>query len=211
MIFATDNVGNFHLEIVHDIDKVKDRVAVAADDDKVRLLEFPVGKLARHGAGNQIIHHDRLARHLETNRTITLVRQARIEKLPAPLPVILGALRLEVRALIVVQAEPFQTVEDSIERLFSVARGVGVFDAQYERAAGMARVEPVEQRGAHTANVEEPGRAGSETDTNIHLAHVSKARPWAASRHPVAGGSFKVQGSGNSTATGTPPLLPALG
>ena len=41
-------------------------------------------------------------------------------------------------------------------------------DAQHKRAAGMPRVQPVEQSGAHAADVQEPGRAGSESYANVH-------------------------------------------
>ena len=55
--------------------------------------------------------------------------------------------------LIPFQPEPAQAIEDDFDRLQRVTRDVSVFDAQNERAAGMAGVEPVEQRGARAADV----------------------------------------------------------
>ena len=54
------------------------------------------------------------------------------------------ALHLEERALVPVQAEPAQAVEDRVHRLVGRALEVGVLDAQHERAAVPARVGPVE-------------------------------------------------------------------
>ena len=54
-------------------------------------------------------------------------------------------------------------VDDALRPLRPVARLVGVFDAQHERAAGRAGERPVEQRGAGTADVEEAGRRGSKS------------------------------------------------
>ena len=129
MVLAANDVRDLHFQIVNDIDEVENRVAVAADDDEIGIGDFPVAERARDGAGNQIVHRDWIARHLETDCAFAFVGQAGIDELPGALPVNLGALGLEVRTLVVVEAKPFQAVENRVEGLLSVARRVGVFDA----------------------------------------------------------------------------------
>src|SRR5690606_29679526 len=93
-----------------------------------------------------------------------------------------GALALTVGTVVAalagsfvpLQAQPAQAVVDDVEELLAVALLVGVLDAQDERAAGVAGVEPVEQRGAGAADVKEPGGAGGETDANV--GHGEKRR-----------------------------------
>ena len=70
------------------------------------------------------------------------------------------------RPLIPIQAEPAQPFEDYIHSFLCIARVVGVFDAKDERAAGVARVEPIEQSGARPANVQITRWAGRKTNTN---------------------------------------------
>ena len=55
-----------------------------------------------------------------------------------------------------------------VHRLLRVARRVGVLDAQDERAAGVPGVQPVEQRRAGAADVEEAGRTRRKTNTRFH-------------------------------------------
>ena len=81
-----------------------------------------------------------------------------------------AALRLEVRReraadlgpFVPVEAEPAEAVEDRRERRLDVALLIGVVDAQHELAAVAPREQPVEQRRAHAADVQEAGRAGRE-------------------------------------------------
>ena len=68
------------------------------------------------------------------------------------------------RPRVPVQAEPPQRVEDDLDVLGRVALGVGVLDAQQHLAAGVAGLEPVEQRGARATDVERAGRRGREAD-----------------------------------------------
>ena len=69
-------------------------------------------------------------------------------------------------SLVPVQAEPGQGVEDRVEGLLRVAGGVGVLNAEDEGAAGVARVGPVEQAGAHHADVRGARRGGAEAHTD---------------------------------------------
>ena len=68
------------------------------------------------------------------------------------------------------QSSPSQrhAVEDAGDHVGRRALDVGVFDAQDERAAVAAGVEPVEERGARAADVQIPGRRRRETDADGH-------------------------------------------
>ena len=71
---------------------------------------------------------------------------------------------LRDRALVAVELEPAQRVEDLLDVLGGRALAVGVLDAQDERPAGVPREEPVVERGARAADVQRAGRRGSEAD-----------------------------------------------
>ena len=123
------------------------------------------------------------ARHPELDRALVFVGESARQQCFDAALVILVALALEIgtaiafaraggvageRAFVPVQAEPAQAVEDDVDGFLGVARGVGVLDAQDERAAGVAGVEPVEQGGARAADVQKTGGTGSKTNTNFH-------------------------------------------
>ena len=86
----------------------------------------------------------------------------------------LGARELADRLAVPVEAEPRQPVEDRVDRGLGRALAVGVLDAQQELAAGVAGVEPVEQRGARAADVQEAGRRGGEAGDD--LGHGTRGR-----------------------------------
>src|ERR1700722_2761202 len=67
--------------------------------------------------------------------------------------------RLEVRALVLARAdaEPGHGADDAVGPLGPVAGGVGVLDAQHQRAALMPGEGPVEQNGPGTAHMEHAG------------------------------------------------------
>src|SRR5205823_14752408 len=94
------------------------------------------------------------------------------------LPIEVEALPLPVarrrRSLVPVQLQPAQGVEDRVEVVVGGARLVGVLDAEDEPPPVVARVEPVEKRGALAADVEVTGRAGREAHANLlaHWGHV---------------------------------------
>ncbi len=70
----------------------------------------------------------------------------------------LGVVALEVRAfeggVIRMDADPCEGIDDALVPLGPVAIGVGVLDAQHERAAKSLGERPVVERGAGTAHVE---------------------------------------------------------
>ena len=73
-----------------------------------------------------------------------------------------GARELADRLAVPVEPEPFEAVEDRVDRGLGRALAVGVLDAQEERPAEAPGVEPVEQRRARAADVQESGRGGRE-------------------------------------------------
>src|SRR2546426_3171642 len=69
-------------------------------------------------------------------------------------------------ALVRLEAEPLEDVDDRLFALLRAARLVGVLDAEHERAVVLTRPEPVEQRGAGAPDVQVPGGRGREADAN---------------------------------------------
>ncbi len=81
-----------------------------------------------------------------------------------------------LRSLVPVDAEPAEAAQDRLQRLVDVALPVGVVDPQDEAAAVAAGVEPVEQRRAHAADVQETG--GARREARADLGHaVQSTRP----------------------------------
>ena len=95
-------------------------------------------------------------------------------------PVLVEPLRLEVRGVrpadvrpfVPVEAEPAQAVDDPRDHLPRRSLGVGVLDAQHERAAMPPREQPVEERRARAADVQVAGRRRCEPDARAHLTIV---------------------------------------
>src|SRR5207245_8174190 len=103
------------------------------------------------------------------------------------------------------EAEPVEGLADPGHVLVGRARTVGGLDPEDEGPAVVARVEPVEQRGARAPDVEVSRRARREAHTD-GAAHVrttvngalttSGSRPGFSRRHST------------STSGGAPPLHP---
>ena len=101
-----------------------------------------------------------------------------------------GAADLRDRALVAVELEPAQRVEDLLDVLGRRALAVGVLDAQDERPAGVPREEPVVERGARAADVQRAGRRGSEADPHAAtrtLCADADRRPRLPRRRPGEG------------------------
>src|SRR6185436_10570923 len=71
-----------------------------------------------------------------------------------------------LRALVPVDAEPAEPVEDPFDHLVRRALDVRVLDAEDEDAAEPSRVQPVEERGARAADMQIPGRRWGEADAD---------------------------------------------
>ena len=172
-----------HLQIVHHIHEMKDRLAIRSDDHEIRVLFLAVGELALHITNDHVRNGNWFPGHLEFHRAFRLISETAGEKRFDPALVKLAALALKVRtalplagpggvgidrAFIPFEAKPAQSVENHIHRLLRIAGHVGILDAQDECAARMARIEPVKQGGARSSNVEEPRGAWSKTNPNFH-------------------------------------------
>jgi hypothetical protein len=125
-------------------------------------------------------------------RRVRLVNLARGKQFRDHVAVEVAALRLPVRlvgatdlgALVPVQPEPAQGVEDRVVALLAVARGIGVLDAEDEVAAGVARVRPVEERGADQADVRRAGRRRTEANPDRcgHVISLYAQQDWRGCR-----------------------------
>jgi len=129
------------------------------------------------------VNRDRLALHFEFDRAFVFVGEAaRQQRFDAALVIFLP-LTLEIgaeiafaraggvageRAFVPVEPEPAQAVEDDVHGLLRIARGVGILDAEDERAAGVAGIKPVEQRGARATDVQVAGRRGGKANARFH-------------------------------------------
>ena len=80
-----------------------------------------------------------------------------------------GARELVGDLAVPLEAEPRQPVEDRCDRGLGGAGAVGVLDAQQERAAVMAREQPVEEGGARPADMQEAGRRRGEAGDYGHF------------------------------------------
>ncbi len=104
---------------------------------------------------------------------VAVVGVARRDQLFSRRAVAVEPLGLEVRPVgaadfrpfVPVEAEPPHAVEDAGHHLPRRPLHVGVFDPQDERAAGVPRVQPVEERGAGAADVKVAGGRRGETDS----------------------------------------------
>ena len=124
---------------------------------------------------------------------VGLVQVAGLQQLGRHLLVQVHALGLAVglvgatpaHALVPVQAQPRQGVDDGLEGLLGVTGGVGVLDAEDEGATGVTGVGPVEQAGAHHTYVRSSRGRGAEAHS-----HGRRARR----RHGGCGGGLEAGG-----------------
>ena len=80
---------------------------------------------------------------------------------------------LEIGALIPVDAEPLERLENGVHILLPGPFDVGVLEAQHEAAFHASRVEPVEDRRAGAAQVQVAGRARWEAGDDLgHAVHL---------------------------------------
>ncbi len=108
---------------------------------------------------------------------IAAVGGAAGEHLIDHLAMALGARELADRLAVPVEPEPFEPVEDRRDRGLRRALAVRVLDAQQERSAEAFGVEPVEQRRARAADMQESGRRRREAGDDLgHEAKGSKRR-----------------------------------
>ena len=82
MIFAANDVGDLHFDVVHDVDKMEHRVAVTADNDKIGIEHFSLVERSDDVADDEIGNLHRLACHFETDGAFTFVGHFFVHQLP---------------------------------------------------------------------------------------------------------------------------------
>ncbi len=187
VVLAAHDVRDVRVEVVDGDGEVVEDAAVGARDD--RVVEVHVGE--RRVAADEVVDDGRaVVGHAQAHRARLLgvaakpalgavlglvgvdlglrrggaVGMALVEQLGEHLLVAIAARDLADRALVVVELQPAQRVEDLLDVLRGRALAVGIFDAQDERPAVVSREQPVVQRRARTADVQRPGRGWSEAD-----------------------------------------------
>ncbi len=73
----------------------------------------------------------------------------------------------DVDALVPVDAQPVQGLDDLVVAFLGVTLRIGVFDAEHERALGVTGLGPVEQCGTDHADVRDAGRRWAEAHANV--------------------------------------------
>ena len=144
MILTANHVRNAHLNVIHHIHEMEHRLAVRAHNHEIRLLLFAIGQLANHLAANEIRNSDRLTLHAKPNGALVFVCQPLFLQFGHATRVNLRTLRLIVRtafahavasriiarrALVPIQPQPAQALEDHIDRLGRVALLVRILNA----------------------------------------------------------------------------------
>src|ERR1700722_9915996 len=105
----------------------------------------------------------------------------------------LGTFELADRLAVPIEAEPFEPVENRIDRRLRRPLAVGVLDAQQELAAEALGVEPVEQRRARAADMQEAGRRRCEA--GYDLRHDSSKWEFTVGSRALAEGEKRGKGA----------------
>jgi hypothetical protein len=130
----------------------------------LRVLRPPAAVVARLLAARLL----RRAQRVELfGGHVVAIREAARDQIVERGAVSVHPLRLEVRTLVVVEAEPGHRVDDRLHCFRGRAFGVGILYAQDERAAMPARERPRKQRGADVAEMQEARRTGREAGTDV--------------------------------------------
>ena len=85
VVLTPDDMGDAHFEVVYHVDQVEDRVAVAANQDPVRVGLFAVGQWAQHIADDEVGDGDGLAGHAKEHGPVAVVGETLVAQfLDAP-------------------------------------------------------------------------------------------------------------------------------
>ena len=124
-------------------------------------------------------------RHELLRGAVALVGKAAVEEVMRQPDVLVAARGLDDHVFVVMDAQPFEPLDDGMHGLLGGALEVGVFDAEQEFAARVLGIEEVEERRPSAADVEIAGRAGGKTEADRHGG-------WLARRAQI-GRRFKVR------------------
>ena len=125
------------------------------------------------------------ALHLELlRRREAAVREPPLEQAERRLPVQRDPLRLHVGALVPVEAEPAETIQDALGHLRRGTLQVGVLDAQDEGSMMLAGKQPAEERGPGATHVQVAGGGGRKAHAYCHanLLHCGVGHQGMAER-----------------------------
>ena len=76
----------------------------------------------------------------------------------------------DVGPLVPIEAQPAQTLKDRLDAGLGVALDISVVDAQHHDSLVMARVEPIEDKGARAAYMKKTGGRGRKTQAKRQYA-----------------------------------------
>ena len=192
VILAADNVRDFHLDVVHHVDKVEDVGAIRALDHHVGGV-FLVGVVHGDIAAYQVVQrHYAIALEAETPHRAfagagnliavfvaliggrALVHTPHLHQFVEIAVVNILALALEVGftgatlsfTFVPIQPEPAHAGENGLHGVFHVALLVGVFNAQNEGTTHFTGKKVIEQSGARATDVQIAGGRRGKTCAN---------------------------------------------
>ncbi|KAG0506142.1 MAG: hypothetical protein Udaeo_04770 [Candidatus Udaeobacter sp.] len=134
-----------------------------------------IAEIEIDSAAYDVVHDDVFPRRPKPQRSLIFVDMAGVLKFFQITLVKFCAFTLQIRpelaadmrTFIPIQAQPFQSFVDGGRRFLGVALHIGVFDTQHEFSTVMPREQPVEKRGARSADVQITGRRGGETNADF--------------------------------------------
>src|SRR5919112_1196366 len=179
MFFAPDHVRDPHLQIVDDDGEVVRRGAVGLPDHEVlhaperhhppQLIDEATATLGRAEVERS---PPRLIRALVGEIGIQQTRGGSLVEFPT--------LALAVRALVKREPEPGEIFELGPLELGSAPLPIRVLYTEDQIPTVIPGKEAIEERGARTAEVEEPRRTRVETDPDAAQRRSSRHTAWAA-------------------------------
>src|SRR5438046_4731366 len=177
MVLASDDMRDFHFDVVDHIDEVKNPRAVGPADRHIGMGAW-ICEIKIDFAADDVIDHHVLTRRAKTERACVFENMAGVLKLFQIPLVNIRSLALQIRSeisagmrtFIPIETEPAQSIIDRGSGFFGIARSIDVLDAQNEFAVVMAREEPIEKSRTCAADVEiASGRGGkADADAGIH-------------------------------------------
>ena len=183
VILATDDMGDFHLDIIDDIHEVENPGAIRTTQGDVWMCSG-VGEIKFYPAADFVLEDDLLTRGSEADGTVVFIEMASFFKASKifivdgrPFALVVGSVGTSFqRAFIPVETEPVKSVGDNLLGLFGVAGVISVLDAEHKGTGMLAGIDPIKESGTGSADMQEAGRGGGKTcaDRNGRLRHPSK-------------------------------------
>src|SRR5579871_2548022 len=106
----------------------------------------------------------------------------------------LHALRLIDRLSVPGDPEPAEAIQDRLDGRLGRALAIGILDPQEHLAAAATRIEPIEQRRAAAADMQESGGRGGKSGDDglshlalVHASFIMKPAPALARAQPRTG------------------------